>query len=243
VTSSQDTKSHLSEPGLVGGRRLLTTIAGGITASVVIGAATWYGLHWLVPSNSALTTQIVVAEVYSSLIVAFVLSFGPLQCPPLGLRFTSATDLGLAFLAWVSVMGSALVIYLLLKPIAGGIFGAARQVLTLATDAKRLDGQPVSAWVVAIARGCLIVPLFEELFFRSLVLTWLRKRFSTPLAIIASAALFAAMHGYPIVLPFAFLFGLFAGWIRVRTGSALNTVFMHVLNNMLFLCLGLWLLR
>jgi hypothetical protein len=125
VTSLQDAKSHLSEPELVRGRRLLTTIAGGVTASVVIGATTWYALHWLVPSNGALTTQIVVAEVYSSLIV----------------------------------------VYVLLRPIAGGLFDAARQILTLATDAKRLDGQPVSARVVAIARGCLIVPLFEELFF------------------------------------------------------------------------------
>jgi hypothetical protein len=39
------------------------------------------------------------------------------------------------------------------------------------------------------------------------------------------------MHLYPIVMPYTFVTGLFTGWIRVRTGSTLNTVFMHVLNN------------
>jgi membrane protease YdiL (CAAX protease family) len=51
------------------------------------------------------------------------------------------------------------------------------------------------------------------------------------------------MHGYPIILPCAFVYGLFAGWIRERTGSTLNMVFVHALNNVLFLSLGLFLLR
>ena len=190
-----------------------------------------------------LTSQIIVAEVYSSLVAAFALSFGPLHRPPLDLRFTSAKDLGLAGLAWMGVIGSSLIVYFLLTPVTGGIYAALRQILSVATDAKRLGGQPESAWIIAIARGCLSVPLFEELLFRGLLLRWLGKYFSPSRAIIASAVLFAAMHGYPIALPYAFIFGLFAGWIRERTGSTLNMFFMHVLNNVLFLCLGLSLLK
>jgi membrane protease YdiL (CAAX protease family) len=223
---------------------LLVTIASGAVASAVIGAASYYGIRCAIPSaDAALTTQIIVAEVYSTLILAFVLSFGPLPRPPLDLRFTSAKDLGLAFMAWAGVIGVSLIIYFLLSPITGGVSAALRQILSVATDAKRLNGQPESAWVVAIARGCLIVPLFEELLFRGLLLSWLEKYFSASRAIIASAVLFAAMHGYPVALPYAFVFGLFAGWIRERTGSTLNMFFMHALNNVLFLCLGLCLLR
>lgn len=40
-----------------------------------------------------------------------------------------------------------------------------------------------------------------------------------------------------------FLFGLFTGWIRGRTGSIFNTVVMHVLNNVLFLFVGIYLVR
>jgi membrane protease YdiL (CAAX protease family) len=245
MMQSVHTAVSSSPPHLrVDGRRLLATLGSGAVASAVVGAATYYAVLWLIPSaNAGLTSQIIVAEVYSTLIAAFALSFGPLNRPPLDLRFTSAKDLGLAGLAWMGVIGSSLIIYFLLTPVTGGISAALRQILSVATDAKRLDGQPGSAWIIAIARGCLIVPLFEELLFRGLLLGWLGKHLSTTRAVIASAVLFAAMHGYPIALPYAFIYGLFAGWIRERTGSTLNMFFIHVLNNVLFLCLGLSLLK
>lgn len=241
---TQPVQTSVSTPLTIDGRRLLSTLAAGAIASVVIGTISYYAVHWLMPSvNPALTIQFVVAEVYGALIAAFVLSFGPLQRPPLDLRFSSGKDLGLACLAWIGIIGSSLVVYFLLSPIIGGLSAAARQILSVATDAKHLAGQPESVWIVAIARGCLIVPLFEELLFRGLLLRWLGKHFSTTGAIIASAAVFAVMHGYPIVLSYAFVAGLFLGLIRERTGSTLNTFFMHVLNNVFFLCLGLRLLR
>ena len=79
--------------------------------------------------------------------------------------------------------------------------------------------------------------------FRGLLLDWLRKRLSNWKAIVVSAVLFAVMHVYAIIMPYAFLSGLFLGWLRLRTGSTVNTMFVHVLNNLLFLGLGLWLLR
>jgi membrane protease YdiL (CAAX protease family) len=245
VTQASYKATHaMPTPLLVGGRRLLTTIAAGALAGAVAGAATWFALRGLVPSaNAALITQLVIAVVYATLLASFVVSFSPLQNPPLDLRFTSAKDLLLACLVLPGMVCSALLVYLLLSPLTGGLAAAARQILSLVTDAARLKGQPPSAWVVAIVRGCLIVPLFEEIFFRSLLFGWLRKRLATRSAIGVSAALFAAMHGYPIVMPYVFLFGLFTGWIRARTGSIFNTVVMHVLNNVLFLCVGLYLLR
>jgi membrane protease YdiL (CAAX protease family) len=80
-------------------------------------------------------------------------------------------------------------------------------------------------------------------FFRGALLQWLRGYWSDHLAIIASAVLFAGMHGYPIVMPYTFIFGAFTGWIRIRTGSTLNTAFMHAMNNVFFLSLGFLLLR
>jgi membrane protease YdiL (CAAX protease family) len=225
---------------LVEGRRLLTPVTAGACAAAVAGAMTWFALNGLMPSvNAALITQLVIAVVYATLLASFVVSFGPLQNPPLDLRFTSVKDLRLACLALLGTVCASLLVYLFLTPLTGGIAAAARQILSLVTDAARLRGQPQSAWVVATARGCLIVPLFEEIFFRSLLFGWLRKRLSTRSAIGVSAALFAAMHGYPIVMPYVFLFGLVTGWIRVRTGSIFNTIAMHVLNNVLFLCVGL----
>ena len=231
--------------GTVSGRRLLLTIAAGAVASAVVGTATYYAIHFLAPSaNTVLTMQIIVAEVYSTLIAAFVTSFAPLRQAPLQMRFTSAGDLGIAALAWVAVVVSSLVIYLLISPNIKALTDTVQSLLSVATDVKRLEGQtsPV-IWAVAIARGCFLVPVFEELLFRGLLLGWLRKRLSAPLAVTVSALLFAAMHGYPIVMPYTFIFGLLTGWVRLRTGSTLNTFFMHVTNNLVFLYLGFSLLR
>jgi membrane protease YdiL (CAAX protease family) len=47
------------------------------------------------------------------------------------------------------------------------------------------------------------------------------------------------MHIYPVAFPYAFLFGLAAGYVRRATGSTSNTILMHVMNNVLLLTLGL----
>ena len=226
------------------GRRFLRAVGGAIAAAVLTGTAAWFGLRSVMsPEQSAVASQIVVAVVYGTLIASFVYAFRPPHDFPLDLKFTSAKHLGLAVLAWFGLISVALAVYLLLSPVTGGLAESARQILSVATDVKRLDGQPATAWAVAIARGCLIVPVFEEVFFRGLMLGWLRKHLADRGAITVSAALFAVMHGYPIVLPYAFVSGLFTGWVRMRTGSTLNTILMHVLNNVVFLFAGLSLLK
>ena len=242
---SQTTVQSVVAPAQVNGRRLLVTLAAGAAASAALGATTWYGLRWFEASANpgGLPAQIVVAEVYCTLIAALVIAFGPLRTPPLAFRVTSARDIGLACLAWIGIVCCSLVVYLLLSPVAGSLSDVLEKILSLATDAKRLQTQPLSVWTIAGPRGCLIAPLFEELLFRGLLLEWLRKRLKNSSAIVVSAVLFAAMHAYPIVMPYAFLAGLFMGWVRIRTGSTFTTLIMHVFNNVLFLYLGLSLLR
>jgi len=125
----------------------------------------------------------------------------------------------------------------------GSIFGSVSQVATqitaFATDAKRLQGQPTPAWIIAIFRGCLIVPMFEEVFFRGALLSWLRRRANVHSAIFAMAALFALMHGSLVAAPYVFIFAVVAGYVRVRTGSIFNSIIMHSLNNVMLLCVGL----
>ena len=238
------TRTLAAATASVDGRRFLRAVGGAIAAAVLTGTAAWFGLRSVMsPEQSAVASQIVVAVVYGTLIASFVYAFRPPHDFPLDLKFTSAKHLGLAVLAWFGLISVALAVYLLLSPVTGGLAESTRQILSVATDVKRLDGQPATAWAVAIARGCLIVPVFEEVFFRGLMLGWLRKHLADRGAITVSAALFAVMHGYPIVLPYAFVSGLFTGWVRMRTGSTLNTILMHVLNNVVFLFAGLSLLK
>jgi membrane protease YdiL (CAAX protease family) len=59
-------------------------------------------------------------------------------------------------------------------------------------------------------------------------------------ALLLQAVLFAAMHVYPPALPYAFLAGIATGYVRRTTGSTINTVLMHVINNIVLLRLGLY---
>jgi membrane protease YdiL (CAAX protease family) len=225
----------------VEGRRFLVAFGAGLTIGAAIGAATFFAMRPFVNSN--ITGQIITVEVYGSIMGAFAFAFRPVRNAPLAFRYTGPGDLGLAFLTWLAIVATAAVIYALLTPIIGNPLEALRKVLAVATDAKRLQGQPTLAWCIAIPRGCLLAPIFEELMFRGILLDWLRKRTSTSMAIVVSAVLFAVMHFYAVVMPYAFLAGLFLGWLRIRTGSTVNTLFVHTLNNVLFLGIGLLFLK
>jgi len=198
--------SRLEARPVVGGRRILLTIAAALAAGAAIGSATFVGLRSVADSN--VTGQVITLEVYGCLVVSFALAFRPARNPPLAFRYTGAKHLGLAFLTWLGVLAAAGVVYFALTPIFGDPLEALRKILAVATDAKRLQGKPLLAWSIAVPRGCLLVPVFEEWMFRGLLLDWLRKRLSASRAIAVSAVPFAVMHVYPVAMPYAFLFGL-----------------------------------
>lgn len=82
----------------------------------------------------------------------------------------------------------------------------------------------------------------EEVAFRGVLLTMLLRVYSQPKAIAFSAAAFGLMHlptvftGVPVVfvlgqVVWAFLFGLFYGYIFVKSGSLLPSMIIHWLSN------------
>jgi membrane protease YdiL (CAAX protease family) len=64
----------------------------------------------------------------------------------------------------------------------------------------------------------IVVPFAEELYFRGLLLSWLRGKMIAPLAAVLSAALFALVHFRFISHPGA------EGWIHSGTIAALGLV-------------------
>lgn len=82
----------------------------------------------------------------------------------------------------------------------------------------------------------------EEVLFRGVLLTMLLRKYSARSAIVYSAAAFGLMHlpsvvmGTPVVfvlgqVAWAFLFGLFYGYIFVKSGSLLPSMVIHWLSN------------
>ncbi|WP_114207568.1 CPBP family intramembrane glutamic endopeptidase [Acidisarcina polymorpha] len=220
----------------ISGKRFLAALGTAVGASAVTGALSYVLFRFL---DSSSRSQAIVFIVYTTLVVTLCAFFRPVAKAPIGLRFTSLKHLLASVGLLIATLAVTALFYRLMSPVFGDFFGLVRQIAAFATDAKRLQGQPVMAWIIATPRGVLLVPLFEEVLFRGLLLAWLRKHLRENLAVISMAALFALEHGSFAVAPYAFLLGITMGYVKLRTGSILNTFAMHFLNNVFLLAIGL----
>ncbi|GAB4453367.1 MAG: hypothetical protein OHK0029_06050 [Armatimonadaceae bacterium] len=86
------------------------------------------------------------------------------------------------------------------------------------------------ARLVIFLLAAVAAPLFEELFFRGVLLTGFRTRYSWGVAIALSAAVFAVVHPIQDWLPI-FGLGLVLGTVRVVRGSLVPGIVVHTLQN------------
>jgi len=80
----------------------------------------------------------------------------------------------------------------------------------------------------------LLAPIFEELVFRGILFSTLRRRLGPWTSIIISAAVFSLAHGYGSVGSITiFLSGILWAWAYEKSGSVLPGIAAHALNNSL----------
>ncbi len=90
----------------------------------------------------------------------------------------------------------------------------------------------------------ILAPVFEEVVFRGVLYSTLRRRWSAPLAMVVSALIFALAHGYGTFgLVTIFWSGLLWAWAYEKTGSILPGMAAHALNNSLVCATVLLLVR
>jgi membrane protease YdiL (CAAX protease family) len=151
----------------ISGKRFLAASSAAVGTSAVTGALSYVLLRFL---DSSSRSQAIVFIVYTTLVVTLCAFFSPVTKAPIGLRFTSLKHLLASVGLLIATLGVTALSYRLMSPVFGDLFSLVRQIAAFATDAKRLQGQPVAAWIIAIPRGVLLVPLFEEVLFRGLLL-------------------------------------------------------------------------
>lgn len=101
------------------------------------------------------------------------------------------------------------------------------------------DDSPDSGGITQYLYACLLIPIFEEIGFRGVLLGGLlRARWHPWLAIPFSAIVFAAFHLLPINFIGLTLGGIIYGWLFWRTKSLIPGIICHILNNTIALCAG-----
>lgn len=88
-------------------------------------------------------------------------------------------------------------------------------------------------WVVFSALALAVwTPIAEETFFRGFILRGFSSRWRLAPALVASAAVFAALHLAPALLLPVFVTGLLLGWVYHRTGSLWPCIAVHAAQNL-----------
>ena len=103
-----------------------------------------------------------------------------------------------------------------------------------ATSAAPLDGSLMS-WLT----GVLMAPVLEEIVFRGLVYTRLKKGMPAIVAAVLSSLLFGIMHGTIIWVIYAFVLGMVMTWVFERYQSLAANILFHFVFNLMGLGLGM----
>jgi len=87
-------------------------------------------------------------------------------------------------------------------------------------------------WFLIAVVG-LLTPIFEELFFRGIVLSRLSIGFSPFVSILLSSIMFSLIHMNLVQSIYVFPVGLLAAFLVYKTGSIVSAIWLHTLYNVL----------
>ncbi|MCX8082589.1 MAG: CPBP family intramembrane metalloprotease [bacterium] len=81
--------------------------------------------------------------------------------------------------------------------------------------------------------SCIVAPFAEEIIFRGIIYTGLKKRFSVKASIILSSLIFALLHNEIFVLTGLFTFGIFLSYLFEKYENLWLSISVHFFNNFL----------
>ena len=87
-------------------------------------------------------------------------------------------------------------------------------------------------WVILLGLVVIVgAPIVEEIVYRGVVQPGLVATWGRTVGIVATAALFAAIHMQPVEFPGLFAFALVLGWARHSTGTIGTSIVTHMAFN------------
>ena len=85
--------------------------------------------------------------------------------------------------------------------------------------------------LIMVLASVVAAPIAEEIIFRGLILSRLKRAMPGWLAVVLSALVFGLCHGQPVWMAYAFVLGLFFGLMAHRSGSILPSLLAHFIFN------------
>ena len=223
------------EQVLLGGRESLRSLLGlqrqnggeptpafALTAFALVLVLTFYGSLLLKDAGIVATVLVTGYGFFLAPTLALVAGFGFAFRRTLSLRRPPLLGLVAAVLIGSSAWAIAAGVLIRLLPPPESLVRALEKLLLL-------DGAPAPLWLVWLVIA--VTPaLCEELFFRGLVLSGLRRLGMWP-ALVVCALLFGLAHSSIYRLLPTFFIGLLLSWLVWKTGSIWTGIVAHTLNN------------
>ncbi len=85
--------------------------------------------------------------------------------------------------------------------------------------------------IITVIAQVLAAPILEEIIFRGLILSRLKKAMPVTVAVIISSLFFALVHGQILWMSYAFLLGIVFCVVAIKTKSILSTILLHFVFN------------
>lgn len=101
--------------------------------------------------------------------------------------------------------------------------------VTIPDPPKMIESTPIS-FLLGLLVMAVLPALLEEMVFRGYILQTVRP-YGEWFAILISALLFSLIHGNIRQIPFAFIVGIFLGWLYVATDNIWLPIAVHFTNN------------
>lgn len=86
-------------------------------------------------------------------------------------------------------------------------------------------------WVTFLGTA-IVAPIVEEVIFRGLAYSRMKKGMPTVWAVILTSVLFGVAHGHPVWMLYTFVFGLLLIWVLERTKSLVAPMVLHIGYNL-----------
>ena len=107
-----------------------------------------------------------------------------------------------------------------------GIFERLMQDMALLMQFRHIPGM-----ILLVLSASVVAPIFEEILFRGIMFTGLRRKYSLGTSLFIQAILFGLMHGNPWQFFYAFLLGILLGLLVHWSRSIYPAIILHFFIN------------